>query len=254
MKVNVVGVTVTDPPTAPSFKEGTGSARKDGDALVVSSGEVKSGKVTVGKEGMKLAAKVTLVGPDGGRGVGFMDGGIVQTVTVVSNRAKYAPTGVWHISKMEGRTFLDVNDGQKPAQMPYAFVPSLAFAQQHNTTVSSVDTPTSSYPLTYNTGSLAFVDWELDFYDYLVVETLDKRAILRLNQAGQRTNKMYTPRVLLEWSFVASGPVGALRQTTRGLAARPPFLSSRTGRRLTTEPSGHSFTTRYTKPRTTGRN
>ena len=138
---------------------------------------------------MQFKAQVTLAGPDGDRGVRFLKGGLVQTLTMASYCADYVWNPivfgenpcVYRPSEMEGMTYLDTGfkeEGDATRYLPYY---SQGFDGRNGDVaiIQSHDTPALTFPVYYsppNTfygdGSLCYVGLEVDFHDYVVVENL----------------------------------------------------------------------------------
>ena len=122
----MVAVTVSDPAGEAGFIPGQVGFRTDVPVRHQST-EVWSA-YPGSPAGMQMRATVTLAGPDGGRGVRFINGGLVQQLLVWSYAGYYGDyAAVERDSVLTDRTFLDTANFDFRDDLPY-YTPNAEFS------------------------------------------------------------------------------------------------------------------------------
>lgn len=154
---------------------------------------------------MVWRAKVTLTGPEGGRGVKFIFGGFVQVVNFTLFQGYYYPEQFPVESDMQGESYLDSGSGPPLQIGPPPYYSNSAAPDDGTffgasgavTTISAEDSPIAPMPLTYNGSVLDSVNHVWEFHDYVVAKTMDPRAGV----------DVYTSRADARWRFDWSSSV-----------------------------------------------
>ena len=156
-------------------------------------------------ETIESKAKVTLNGPDGGRGVRFMRVGFVQDVEVTEWSAEYGGGAFWMVSSLQGQSFCDSGapTGPYASQLP----PSVFFDPDPTRNVKVIedkDTPTPFVLLQREknnvVGNVSYVHLKWDFDLYVTVRTAD---------SSNEADKVYTCRAKAHWHLWCCGTIGA---------------------------------------------
>jgi hypothetical protein len=195
LDVNVVEIKIEPPDAGDAFTAGTPTdGGNPGNRKFVSSGS----------PGLSWAAKVTLNGPNGDRGVKFMRIGFVQNVTFSTNTGTYNTQSVTLTSNLQGQSFLDC---VPTSTAPYYSVTDsgsirAVFFDPSPTnkvkTINSNDTPCDGPPLMYQGDILDSMCLVWNFRLYITARTIDTR---------NNAHLVYTSRSRAYWQFNGSGTI-----------------------------------------------
>jgi hypothetical protein len=203
LEVNVVEVRIQSPDEDNPFVAGTPSDGGQVDEAGTTWKLVESGSPAI-----EWAAKVTLNGPKGDRGVTFMNIGFVQNAEVTAYKGMYQTVGRPLTSSIEGQTYIDCEDGSTPPY--YTVTESAVFFDPSPTNKVRVlfaeDSPIGGAPLTYDQGLGVSQDDDVldsiqlvwDFHLCVTARTTDSR---------NNANAIYTSRARVEWEFNGSGDI-----------------------------------------------
>jgi len=209
LKVNLVQIQIQSPDGQAAFEQGT---PRDFETALDDRG-VERKVVKSGDPGVDWAAKVTLNGPNGDRGVKFMRIGFVQNAQVLTHNGTYNTSSATLHSSIEGNSYLD---GEEGTTRPYYTVEESSVFFDPDPTANpprktrvlyESDEPSLGPPLTFDKGVgvapgddvVDSISLALQFHLYVTARTADDR-----NGAGG----IYTSRAVGIWTFNGSGLVG----------------------------------------------